>query len=48
MNEDFQRILRQELKKEFEEQLGLTVNQTELKKVIKEYKKRRGSTPPLH
>jgi hypothetical protein len=39
MNEDFQRILRQELKKEFEEQLGLTVNQTELKKVIKEYKK---------
>jgi|LakMenEpi03Aug12_release.lakeMendotaPanAssembly.Ray.scaffolds.fasta_scaffold03301_11 hypothetical protein len=39
MNEDFQRILREELKKEFEEQMGVSVNQTELKKVIKEYKK---------
>ena len=39
MNEEFQRILREELKKEFEEQMGVTVNQTELKKVIKEYKK---------
>lgn len=39
MNEDFESILREELRKEFEEQMGVTVNQTELKKVIKEYKK---------
>jgi len=39
MNENFESILREELKKEFEEQMGITVNQTELKKVIKEYKK---------
>lgn len=39
MNENFESILREELRKEFEEQMGVTVNQTELKKVIKEYKK---------
>jgi hypothetical protein len=39
MNEEFESILREELRKEFEEQMGVTVNQTELKKVIKEYKK---------
>lgn len=39
MNEDFESILREELRKEFEEQMGVTINQKELKKVIKEYKK---------
>ena len=39
MNENFESILREELRKEFEEQMGVTINQTELKKVIKEYKK---------
>jgi hypothetical protein len=39
MSEDFESILRDELKKEFEEKLGLTINKQELKKVIKEYKK---------
>ena len=39
MSEDFGSILREELKKEFEQQMGISVNQTELKKVIKEYKK---------
>ena len=39
MNEEIEHILRKELKREFEEQMGITVNQTELKKVIKEYKK---------
>ena len=39
MSEDFESILREELKKEFEQHMGISVNQTELKKVIKEYKK---------
>jgi hypothetical protein len=39
MNKDFENIFKKEFKKEFEEQLGLTINQTELKKVIREYKK---------
>lgn len=39
MNEDFESILREELKKEFEQQMGVQINQKELKKVIKEYKK---------
>lgn len=39
MTEGFEDILRDELRKEFEEKLGLTINQQELKKVIKEYKK---------
>jgi hypothetical protein len=39
MSENFESIFRDELKKEFEEKLGLTINQNELKKVIKEYKK---------
>jgi hypothetical protein len=43
MNEQFKKIfkeeLRKELTKEFEDQLGLTINQNELKKVIKDYKK---------
>lgn len=39
MNEDFESILREELKKEFEKQMGVNINQKELKKVIKEYKK---------
>ena len=39
MNQNFENILKEELKKEFEEQMGVTINQTELKKVIKEYKK---------
>lgn len=39
MNEDFESILREELKKEFEQQMGVNINQKELKKVIKEYKK---------
>lgn len=39
MNEDFESILRKELKREFEEQMGVSINQKELKKVIKEYKK---------
>lgn len=39
MSENFENILREELRKEFEEQMGVTINQQELKKVIKEYKK---------
>ncbi len=39
MSENFESILREELRKEFEEQMGLTINKQELKKVIKEYKK---------
>ena len=39
MTESFENILKDELRKEFEEKLGLTINQQELKKVIKEYKK---------
>ncbi len=39
MNENFEKILREELKKEFEEQMGVTINKDELKKVVKEYKK---------
>lgn len=39
MNEDFESILRKELRREFEEQMGVNINQKELKKVIKEYKK---------
>lgn len=39
MNEEFQNILREELKKEFEQQMGVNINQKELKQVIKEYKK---------
>lgn len=39
MSENFESILREELRKEFEEQMGVTINQQELKKVIKEYKK---------
>lgn len=39
MIENFESILREELKKEFEQQMGVQINQKELKKVIKEYKK---------
>jgi len=39
MKENFEDILRKELKKEFENQLNVQLNQSELKKVIKEYKK---------
>jgi hypothetical protein len=39
MKENFEDILKKELKKEFENQLNVQLNQSELKKVIKEYKK---------
>ena len=43
MKEEVKKIFEEEFKKEFskefEEQLGLSINQNELKKVIKKYKK---------
>ena len=39
MKEKFEDVLRKELKKEFEHQLNVQLNQSELKKVIKDYKK---------
>jgi hypothetical protein len=39
MKEKFEDVLRRELKKEFEHQMNVQINQSELKKVIKEYKK---------
>jgi hypothetical protein len=39
MKEKFEDVLRKELKKEFEHQMNVQVNQSELKNIIKEYKK---------
>jgi hypothetical protein len=39
MKEKFEDVLRKELKKEFEHQLNVQLNESELKKVIKDYKK---------
>lgn len=39
MKEKFEDVLRKELKKEFEHQMNVQINQSELKNVIKEYKK---------
>jgi DNA repair exonuclease SbcCD ATPase subunit len=39
MKEKFEDVLRRELKKEFEHQMNVQLNQHELGKVIKEYKK---------
>lgn len=39
MKEKFEDVLRRELKKEFEHQMNVQVNQSELKNIIKEYKK---------
>jgi hypothetical protein len=39
MKEKFEDVLRKELKKEFENQMNIQLNQSELKNVIKEYKK---------
>jgi len=39
MKEKFEDVLRKELKKEFEHQMNVQINQSELKNIIKEYKK---------
>lgn len=39
MKEKFEDVLRRELKKEFEHQMNVQINQSELKDIIKEYKK---------
>jgi len=39
MKEKFEDVLRKELKKEFEHQMNVQINQSELKDIIKEYKK---------
>lgn len=39
MKEKFEDALRRELKKEFEHQMNVQINQSELKNILKEYKK---------
>ena len=39
MNSEFEKIFREELKKEFEQQLNVQINHKELENVMKQYKK---------